>query len=56
MYTGTTQWIEGRSCLLFALGTDSEEQFVRERYYGVSDNLIYTYDAVSDTWSAVGRQ
>lgn len=56
MYTGTTQWIEGRSCLLFALGTDSEEQFVRERYYGVSDNLIYTYDAVSDTWSVVGRQ
>jgi len=56
MYTGTTQWIEGRPCLLFALGTDSEEQFVRERYYGVSDNLIYTYDAVSDTWSVVGRQ
>ena len=56
MYTGTTQWIEGRSCLLFALGTDSEEQFVRERYYGVSDNLIYTYDAVSDTWSVIGRQ
>lgn len=56
MYTGDTQWIEGRPCLLFALGTDSEEQFVRERYYGVSDNLIYTYDAVSDTWSAVGRQ
>lgn len=56
MYTGTTQWIEGRPCLLFALGTDSGEQFVRERYYGVSDNLIYTYDAVSDTWSAIGTQ
>ena len=54
MYTGSTQWIEGRSCLLFALGTDSEEQFVRERYYGVCDNLIYAYDALSDTWSVLG--
>lgn len=56
MYTGDTQWIEGRPCLLFALGTDSEDQFVRERYYGVCDNLVYSYDAISDTWSTVGRQ
>ena len=54
--TGNTQWIEGRPCLLFALGTDSEDQFVRERYYGVCDNLVYSYDAISDTWSTVGRQ
>ena len=56
MYTGDTQWIEGRPCLLFALRTDSEEQFVRERYYGVCDNLVYRYDAISDTWSTVERQ
>ena len=56
MYTGDTQMIEGRTCLLFALGTDSEEQFVREHYYGVCDNLIYVYDAVSDTWAVLGRK
>ena len=56
MYTGDTQMIEGRTCLLFALGTDSEEQFVRERYYGVCDNLIYVYDSVSDTWTALGKK
>lgn len=56
MYTGDTQMIEGRTCLLFALGTDSEDQFVRERYYGVCDNLIYVYDAVSDTWAVLGRK
>ena len=56
MYTGDTQWIEGRPCLLFAMGTDSEEQFVRERYYGVCDNLVYVYDAVSDTWALLGRK
>ena len=55
MYTGDTQMIEGRTCLLFALGTDSEDQFVRERYYGVCDNLIYVYDAVSDTWAVLER-
>ena len=56
MYTGDTQMIEGRTCLLFVLGTDSEGQFVRERYYGVCDNLIYVYDAVSDTWAVLGRK
>ena len=56
MYTGNTQMIEGRICLLFALGTDREDQFVRERYYGVCDNLIYVYDAVSDTWAVLGRK
>ena len=56
MYTGDTQMIEGRTCLLFALGTDREGQFVRERYYGVCDNLIYVYDAVSDTWTVLGRK
>ena len=56
MYTGDVQMIEGRTCLLFALGTDREDQFVRERYYGVCDNLIYVYDAVSDTWTVLGRK
>ena len=56
MYTGNTQMIEGRTCLLFALGTEREDQFVRERYYGVCDNLIYVYDAASDTWAVLGRK
>ena len=56
MYTGNTQMIEGRTCLLFALGTDREDQFVRECYYGVCDNLIYVYDAVNDTWELLGRK
>lgn len=55
IYTGDTQIIEGRTCLLFALGTDREDQFVRERYYGVCDNLVYAYDATNDTWEILGR-
>ena len=56
MYTGDTQMIEGRTCLLFALGTDREGQFVRECYYGVCDNLVYTYDVLNDTWAVLGAK
>lgn len=54
MYTGDIQVINDHTCLLFALGTDREEQFVRERYYGVCGSLIYVYDEVSDTWTPLG--
>ena len=53
-YTGQTQIIDGRSCWIFVLGTDHDDQFVAEFYYGVCDNLIYAYDAASDTWSVLG--
>ena len=54
-YTGQTQIIDGRSCWILALGTEHDDgQFVREHLYGVCDNLIYTYDALSDTWSVLG--
>ncbi len=50
-YTHQTQVIDGRSCWVFALGTDRDDQFVREQYYGVCDNLIYAYDVVRDVWN-----
>ena len=56
-YTGQTQIIDGRSCRIFVLGTEHDDgQFVREHLYGVCDNLIYTYDALSDTWSVLGAE
>ena len=54
-YTGQIDEIEGRSCWIFALGTDRDEQFVRERYYGVCDNLIYYYDSLNDKWEVLGK-
>lgn len=50
LYTGDTETVEGRSCLLFALGTNHEEQFVREQLYAVSDDLIYNYSVITDSW------
>lgn len=47
-YTGETEIIEGKPCMVFALGTDRDDQFVRERYYAVCDNLVYSYDAEGD--------
>ena len=54
-YTGQIDEIEGRSCWIFALGTDRDDQFVRERYYGVCDNLIYYYDSLNDKWEVLGK-
>ena len=48
-----TQLIDGNTCMVFALGTDRDEQFVREYYYGVCGNLVYVYDAIDDTWKIV---
>ena len=47
-YTGETEVIEGKPCTVCALGTDRDDQFVRERYYAVCDNLVYSYDAEGD--------
>lgn len=54
LYTGDIQVIGGRKCLLFALGTEHEEQFVREQLYAVSDDQIYAYSAVTDSWEPLG--
>ena len=54
MYTEEKQVIDGRECYIFTLGTNREEQFVREYLYGVCDNLIYSYDALNDSWNVLG--
>lgn len=53
-YTGQTQEINGRTYIVFALGTDNGDAFVREIYYGVCGESVCVYDAVSDTWDALG--
>ena len=54
LYTGDTQVVNGRQCLLFAIGTEHEEQFVREQLYAVADDQIYAYSAVNDNWEPLG--
>ncbi len=54
-YTGQIDEIDGRLCWIFALGTNRDDQFVRERYYGVCDNLIYFYDVLNDKWEVLGK-
>lgn len=50
LYTENIEWIDGRPCMIFALGTDHDDAFVQERQYAVSDNMIYIYDVVNDAW------
>lgn len=35
LYTGDTQVVNGQQCLLFAIGAEHEDQFVREQFYAV---------------------
>ena len=53
MYIGDTDEIDGGCCMLFALGTDSDEQFVQEKLYGVCDNRVYAYDVMEDAWNII---
>lgn len=53
-YEETTTCINGKECLVFVLGTDREEQFVRECYYAVSlDKSVYKMEPISGEWQAV---
>ena len=53
-YTGTEEYIEGRNCPVFILGTDHEDHFTKEHYYAVGDNVVYYYDPSGDAWILLG--
>lgn len=54
LYTGITERVDGRPCMVFALGTDHDDAFVQERQYAVSDNTVYIYDMENDAWNILG--
>lgn len=53
-YTGTEEYIEGRNCSVFVIGTDHEEHFTKEKYYAAGDNVVYYYDPLGDAWLLLG--
>lgn len=53
-YTGTEEYIEGRNCQVFVIGTDHEEHFTKEKYYAAGDNVVYYYDPLGDAWLLLG--
>lgn len=54
LQTGDTVTVDGNECVVFALGTDNGDSFVRERIYAVSGGTVYSYDVVSDAWQILG--
>ena len=54
LWTGDEQLIDGQNCLLYALGTDQEDQFVREQLYAVGGDDVYWYDPLDDSWNILG--
>ncbi|MDD2625641.1 MAG: hypothetical protein PHR55_02670, partial [Bacilli bacterium] len=55
LYNGETITLDGEECYIVELGTDHEEQFVREIFYAVNINTyqVYHYDVLTDTWEPV---
>lgn len=52
LFTGETITLDGADCYLVDLGTNREEQFVREIHYAVNivTRQVYQYDVIMDTW------
>lgn len=48
---------DGQQALMFALGTDREDQFVNERYYafGTENGTKYSLDPVSGEWGILAE-
>ena len=55
-YTGNKEVIDGRECMVFVLGTEHEDQFVKENYYAVYDAQVYYYDVIDDVWNILGAR
>ena len=53
-YTGTEEYIGGRNCPVFVIGTDHEEHFTKEKFYAAGDNVVYYYDPLGDAWLLLG--
>lgn len=54
LYTGETQTVKGQECVIFALGTDSGDRFLKEQLYAVSDDAIYAFNVEADSWETLG--
>lgn len=55
MISGANDKIIAKAAVI-SLFREHGEFFVKERYYGVCDNLIYSDDAVNDTRDILGAE
>lgn len=56
IYTDEHQDINDEHCMIFALGTNHDDQFVREFFYAASDEgNMYSYDVINDIWLVFGE-
>ena len=54
LYDQSAETINGETCYLFSLGTNREDQFVREYHYAVSESQkIYEQDVITDQWKLI---
>ncbi len=56
MPTGDSEYILDEDCMVIALGTDHEENFVREYLFAVAPSgQAYVYDVLGDAWITISE-
>lgn len=57
LITGETIFLDGELCYLVSLGTNHEEQFVKEFHFAVNTSMreIYQYDVLTDVWEPLAK-
>ncbi|MGN0548587.1 MAG: hypothetical protein ACI4IM_03230 [Acutalibacteraceae bacterium] len=54
VYMDEIREVNGYDCMIFAVGTENGDQFVREQLYAVSDDQIFFYNVQNDGWQVLG--
>ena len=54
VYMDEIRDVNGYDCMIFAVGTENGDQFVREQLYAVSDDQIFSYNVQNDEWQVLG--
>lgn len=54
VYMDEIRDVNGYDCMIFAVGTENGDQFVREQLYAVSEDQIFSYNVQNDEWQVLG--
>ncbi len=54
VYMDEIRDVNGYDCMIFAVGTENGDQFVREQLYAVSEDQMFFYNVQNDEWQVLG--
>lgn len=54
VYMDEIRDVNGYDCMIFAVGMENGDQFVREQLYAVSEDQMFFYNVQNDEWQVLG--